>query len=220
MTSTNPYPDPEAEELLDEYETARVRAREALQLCLTGERSEAESLLHQVRTRLKRISGDLPIARHSGADPFTGESPGMALATRSFTEARAWGWLELASGVFQLARERPGASLMHFSRAWRIWRPWCKSRETTEQQEALRERVRASLWLGEAWARFVDERTERAANAVLRAALSELANLDANDLFQETIEQQSLLPPAPPGSAAYIAFQEGSGRSMPYVKRL
>jgi len=48
---------------------------------------------------------------------------------------------------------------------------------------------------------------------VLRAALTEIERIDAHDLLQETINQQTLLPPASPGSPAY----RQEGHSIPYV---
>ena len=117
---------------------------------------------------------------------------------------RAWGWLELASGAYQLQRERPAAALVHFKRAWRIWRPWgTDTIKETEQLEARREKTRAGLWLGEAWARVMSDRAPQATHAVLRAALAEIARIQAYDLLQETLMQQATLPPAPPGSPAY-----------------
>ncbi len=195
------------------FEWARVSAQEALRLCLLGRQVEAEALLLPVRTLLRRTSGDLAIVRHSEIEKESDE--GRAFATRSLAEARAWGWLEMACGVLQLSRAYPGVSLMHFSRAWRIWRPWSRASGSSEGQEALRERIRASLWLGEGWARLAGERAERTAGAILRAALTELARLDAGDLLQETIEQQALLPPALPGTPAFS--QDGPA---PYVTRV
>jgi len=107
--------------------------------------------------------------------------------------------------------------MVHFSRAWRIWRSnkGAENAENVEKQEATRERIRASLWLAEAWARFSSERAERSANAIDRAALNELSHIDANDLLKETIEQQLQLPPAPAGTPAH----RESGHSIPYVMR-
>ena len=194
------------------FNDAIINAQEALQLCLAGNTDFAQGILFSVRTKLKALSGDLPL---SGWSKATNGTDGAHFATRSFAEAKAWGWLELASGVLQLTRARPGASMVHFSRAWRIWRPWSKGTESAEKLEAIRERIRASLWLGEAWARFSSERAERAANAIVRAALGELAHIDAGDVLRVTIEQQLLLPPAPSGTPAYRA----SGHSIPFVMR-
>jgi hypothetical protein len=195
------------------FEWARVSAQDALRLCLLGQRVEAEALLLPVRTLLRRESGDLAIVRR-GTDE-EGSEAGRAFGTRSLAEARAWGWLELACGVLQLSRAYPGVSLMYFSRAWRIWRPWSRTAGGAEGQEALRERIRASLWLGEAWARLFSERAEPTARAILRAALSELANFDSDDLLQETLEQQALLPPALPGTPAFA-----QDKPAPFVTRM
>ncbi|HEX6478542.1 MAG TPA: hypothetical protein VF043_06840 [Ktedonobacteraceae bacterium] len=194
------------------FNDAIINAQEALQLCLEGKTDFAQGILFSVRTKLKELSGDLPL---SGRGRATDEANGSHFATQTFAEAKAWGWLELASGVLQLVRARPGASMVHFSRAWRIWRPWSKGAESAEKLEAMRERIRASLWSGEAWARFSSDRAERAANAIVRAAFSELSHIDAGDLLRVTIEQQLLLPPAPTGTPAYRA----SGSSIPYVMR-
>jgi hypothetical protein len=64
-------------------------------------------------------------------------------------------------------------------------------------------------------ARFLSDRAERLANAILRAALAELTRIEARGLLQETIAQQSLLPLTPPGSPAYT---EG-GQKIPYLAR-
>lgn len=183
------------------YIAALNRAKEAFQAGLQGDTNRAQELLWHTRNELKRLSGDLPIVgRDENADaPF---------ATRRFEEAQAWGWLELAAGMHQLSKEHPGAALVHFKRAWRIWRPW-----STEQIEARREKTRAALWLGEAWARVMGERASHAAQAILRAALTEIVRLQAQDLLQETLAQQAKLPPAPPGSAAYQ-------QPAPYIHRL
>jgi hypothetical protein len=201
------------------YIDARTKSQDAFRLCLEDELDEAQAMLHITRTGLKGLSGDLPIVRYTG-DTVDAENSEDArnsrFATRSFLEAQAWGWLEVASGVFQLVRGWPGGSLVHFLRAWRIWRPWTMSADGTEKQEALRERVRASLWLGEGWSRIMSERAEHAAQAVLRAAFIETARLETMDLLEETIAQQALLPPAPRGSPA---FKE-DGTRTPYVTRL
>jgi hypothetical protein len=70
--------------------------------------------------------------------------------------------------------------------------------------------------LGEGWSRIMSERAEHAAKAVLRAALTEIARIEAKDLLAETIAQQALLPPAPRGSPAY----DGDGLKVPYIMRL
>jgi hypothetical protein len=197
------------------FNNAVAGAQEAIQLSLYGKTEDAQGLVFSARTKLKGVSGDLPI---TGRGEATGSANSSRFATLTFAEARAWGWLELASGVLQLARSRPGASMVHFSRAWRIWRPWSKgtgSSENAEKLEATRERIRASLWLAEAWARFSSERAERSANAIDRAALNELAHIKATDLLKETMEQQLQLPPAPAGTPAY----RESGHSIPYVLR-
>ena len=198
------------------YIDARTKGQEAFRLCLLGELDNAQGMLHIARTGLKGLSGDLPIVAYGGDVDDAGDSEDTRdsrFATRSFREAQAWGWLELASGVFQLVRGWPGGSLVHFLRAWRIWRPWTTGADSSEKQEAIRERVRASLWLGEGWSRIMSERAEHAAQAVLRAALKEIARIAAMDLLAETIAQQSLLPPAPRGSPA---FKE-DGSNVPYV---
>jgi len=133
---------------------ARMKSQEAFRLCLEGEVDDAQGVLHHTRMRLKGISGDLPIVGYGGKGDDDGEAGDSddardrRFATRSYLEAQAWGWLELASGVFQLVRGWPGGSLVHFLRAWRIWRPWTVEMEGPEKQEAIRERVRSSLWLG------------------------------------------------------------------------
>lgn len=193
------------------FKDAVTGAQQAIQLSLEGETDYAQGIIFSVRTKLKGLSGDLPV---SGRGEATDRANGSRFATTSFAEAKAWGWLEMASGVWQLVHSRPGASIVHFSRAWRVWRPWSKGVESAENLEATRERIRASLWLGEAWARFSSDRAERAANAIVRAALGELSDIDG-DLLQVTIEQQLSLPPAPTGTPAYSA----SRHSVPYVMR-
>lgn len=204
------------------YCDAKMKSQEAFRLCLEGELDDAQGILHHTRMRLKGISGDLPIVGYGGVEDDGGDAGDSddahdrRFATRSFLEAQAWGWLEMASGVFQLVRGWPGGSLVHFLRAWRIWRPWTINTDGLEKLEAIRERVRASLWLGEGWSRIMSERAEFAANAVLRAALTEMARIEAKGLLAETIAQQSLLPAAPKGSPAYSEDRVG----MPYVTRL
>ena len=65
-------------------------------------------------------------------------------------------------------------------------------------------------------ARFLSDRAECLADAILRAALAELTRIEARRLLQETIAQQSLLPLTPPGSPAYT---EG-GQKIPYLARI
>lgn len=208
------------------FEEAKRQAQEALELALHSETGQAHSQLYVTRTLLKRLSGDLPIVGRDGDE--TGEGGEMqgtqntAFTTRSIEETRAWGWLELAFGVQQLARERPGASLVHFSRAWRVWRMWSRDRSPTEEQEIRREEVRARLWLGEAWARSFSDRAQRVADAVLRAALAEIKRLQAEDVLEETMRQQALLPPPPPDSPASSADwrhkgDESQGQFSGYV---
>ncbi len=193
----------------DTYEHAKVLAQEAFQLCLQGELYHALEVLHRTRNYLKAISGDLPIVGQRRPPEI--DHPDMHFITRSFAEAQAWGWLEFTSGVFKLMQDRPGGSMVHFTRAWRIWRPW--SMQGRRSNEAKRERVRASLWLGEAWARCISDRAPQAASAVLRAALAEIERIEAYDLLEETINQQTLLSPASRGSPTY----RQDGQSIPYV---
>lgn len=198
------------------YDEAYQHAREAFALCLANEIDHAQELLLRTRNALKRLSGDLPIF---DAHPPSDEQHTMHFITYSFTEARAWGWLELTSGVYRLMLDLPGTSMMHCTRAWRIWRPWSSGlvdATPSEQHEARYERVRAGLWLGESWARFMSERAQHTAQAVLRASLSELQRLQANDLLRETIAQQTLLPPTSPGVPAY----HPDGSRVPYVATL
>ncbi|GAC1509723.1 MAG: hypothetical protein NVS2B12_25850 [Ktedonobacteraceae bacterium] len=110
--------------------------------------------------------------------------------------------------------DRPGGGLVHFKRAWKIWRPWSKRAPTeVERRKASSERVRASLWLGEAWARFMSDRAEQNARALFRAALAELEHAGTEQVLQETIQQQQMLPPVSPGAPAYRA----DARVVPYV---
>jgi hypothetical protein len=200
----------------DTYENAKVLAQEAFQLCLQGELYHALEVLHRIRNHLKGLSGDLPIVGHSITETDSPDRPDMHFITRSFAEAQAWGWLEFASGIFKLMQDCPGGSLVHFTRSWRIWRPWSMEgdiRNRAERDEARRERTRAGLWLGEAWARCISDRAFYTASAVLRAALAEIERIDAHDLLQETISQQTLLPSASRGSPAY----RQDGQSVPYV---
>jgi hypothetical protein len=196
------------------YEDARIRAREAFQRCLEGELAQAQEQLQRARTQLKRLDGDLPIARYSQGQAIVSDAP---FVTYSIEQARAWGWLEMASGVYQLTQQHPGAGLVHFKRAWRIWRPWSmEASDEGRRAEARHERLRASLWLGESWARTISDRARQVADAVLRAALRELTQNEANALLQETIQQQKQLPPAPLGSPAH----RDGGRCIPYVYSL
>ncbi len=194
------------------YRKAELLAQEAFHQCLTGDMYAAQELLLRIRNALKRLSGDLPIV---GYDTLFHESSDTPFATQSLEEAQAWGWLEIASGVYKLVENHPGASMVHFKRAWRIWRPWGMAIRITveEQQEARSERVRAGLWLGEAWARFMSDRAQSNAQAILRASLIELNRLGQTQLLQETIEQQRHLPPALLGSPAYREDKQ----SAPYV---
>ncbi len=187
-------------------------AQEAFHLCLTGDIYAAQELLLRVRNALKRLSGDLPIV---GYETLVSDGSDTPFVTQTFEEAQAWGWLEIASGAFQLVENHPGASMVHFKRAWRIWRPWGATRGSAlaRQQEARYERVRAGLWLGEAWARFMSDRAQSNAQAILRASLIELKRLGQSQLLQETIEQQQHLPPALLGSPAYREDRQ----SVPYV---
>jgi hypothetical protein len=194
------------------YEEAYQQAQQAFALSLAGEMANALELLLQARTTLRRLSGDLALLDTTQREEMLPAS----FVTRTFAEARAWGWLELASGTYQLIHERSGKSMLHCSRAWRIWRPWSSNvltSEEIEQQEARRERARAGLWLGESWARSMDERAEHIARSVMRAALTELAQLQDEHVLTETIAQQALLPPAPQGVPAY----RGDGTQLPYV---
>ncbi len=194
------------------YKDMELLAQEAFHLSLTGDIYHAQELLLRVRNALKRLSGDLPIV---GYDALVSDSVDTPFVTQSLEEARAWGWLEIASGAFRLVENRPGASMVHFKRAWRIWRPWGTAIGNTKegQQEARYERVRAGLWLGEAWARFMSDRAQPNAQAILRASLRELERLEPSYLLSETIEQQRLLPPALLGSPAYREDKQ----SVPYV---
>ncbi len=181
------------------YEEACIYAQEAFQACLNGERVHAQELLLLTRNVLKHLGGDLPIVGHDQEEE--GDTP---FATRTFIEAQAWGWLEFAAGVFQMIKERPGSGLVNFKRAWRIWRPWVTEGENEGQRtEARRERIRASLWLGEAWARIMSDRAPQMTTAVFRAALADLARFQSDDLLAETLRQQEQLSPAPLGSLAY-----------------
>ena len=200
------------------FEDATGLAQEVIEAALHNNLVLAQELLLRLRNELRRQSGDLPILVHEQHDNGSSGN-GKAFVTRSFAETRAWGWLELASGIVQLTIERPGSGMMYCSRCWRIWRAADGNPGNPEQseqrqpEEAIRERIRARLWLGEAWARFLSDRAERSANAILRAALSEIQRVNAQSLLQETIAQQSLLPPAQVGSPAYQADKQ----TTPYI---
>ena len=103
------------------YQNAALLAQEAFHECLTGDIYAAQELLLRIRNALKRLSGDLPIV---GYDTLIHESSDPPFMTQSLEEAQAWGWLEIASGAYKLVENHPGASMVHFKRAWRIWRPW------------------------------------------------------------------------------------------------
>jgi hypothetical protein len=199
------------------YDDAELLGRKAFQLCLSHEVYSAQELLFHTRNMLKHLSGDLPIVGH---DTLVGYSTDIPFVTQSFAEARAWGWLEMATGTFKLFENHAGTSIVHFKRAWRIWRMWGNAKkgesDNTVARLARLERVRTSLWLGEAWARFMSDRAESNANAVVRAALAELERLGHQDLLQETIEQQQSLPPALVGSLVY----RKDGQSIPFVYTL
>lgn len=196
------------------YQDAELLAKEAFQLCLAGDIYHAQELLLRAHNPLKGLSGDISIVGYDTSVAETSETP---FVTQSLAEARAWGWFEIASGVFTLFADHPGSSIVHFKRAWRIWRPWgmATGNITTieEHYEARSERARAGLWLGEAWARFMSDRAQPNACAVLRAALKELGRLEQVQLLQETIEQQRRLPVALVGSPAY----RDDGQSVPYI---
>lgn len=203
------------------FEDATAQAQQAIEAVLHDDLALAQELLLRLRNELKRQSGDLPILAYEQSslllnDVASNRNTDKRFVTRSLAETRAWGWLELASGIVQLAIERPGSAMMHFSRCWRIWRAVSDTpvhSEQNELDEAIHERIRARLWLGEAWARFLSDRAERAANATLRAALTEIRRVNAQSLLEETIAQQFLLPPAPVGSPAY----QDDGRTTPYI---
>ncbi|GAC1650889.1 MAG: hypothetical protein NVS4B12_21160 [Ktedonobacteraceae bacterium] len=194
------------------YNDAEIVAKEAFYLCLKKEVYSAQELLLRTHNTLKQLSGDLPIVSY---DMRIADYIDTPFATQSIAEARAWSWFEIASGVFKLIEDHPGASMVHFKRAWRIWRTWgtAIASSVEEQHEARYERVRAGLWLGEAWARFMSDRAESNAQAVLRASLTELERLKQPQLLYETIVQQRHLPLALPGTPAY---QEDK-QNMPYV---
>jgi hypothetical protein len=144
------------------------------------------------------------------------EGRNISFVTQTFEEAQAWGWYELTMGVFFLMGERPGSGLVHFKRAWKIWRPWSnRAIEEAERREAANERLRAGLWLGEAWARFMSDRAQQNADAVFRATLSERDHIHTDQILQETIQQQRQLPPASPGAPAY----RKDTQALPYVLR-
>lgn len=200
------------------YAETQQRAFYAFQLSLSHDLSQAQELLQRTRTELRRNSGDLPIlfSTLEGDNEVEANSAGIRFATRVFAEGRAWGWLELSSGVLKLMQDLPGTAMMHCTRAWRIWRPWSSSLlqcSEDERAEAYRERIRARLWLGEAWAHFMSGRSEQAAQAILRAALKDIAHYQAHALLQETIQQQRQLPAAPRGTPGHRL----DGRQEPYI---
>ena len=196
------------------YYTARTRAQDAFLTSLGGNQYHAQGLLHHTYSDLKRLSGDLPIVGQSSQQE---EGRNISFVTQTFAEAQAWGWYELAMGVFFLMGERPGSGLVHFKRAWKIWRPWSnRAEEEGERYEATCERVRAGLWLGEAWARFMSDRAQQNADAVFRATLSELEHTNTEQILQETVQQQRQLPPASPGTPSYQA----DAQIVPYILRL
>ncbi len=196
------------------YYTARTRAQDAFLTSLGSNQYHAQGLLHRTYSDLKRLSGDLPIVGELSQQE---KGSNISFVTQTFAEAQAWGWYELAMGVFFLMGERPGSGLVHFKRAWKIWRPWSKRAEKeTERHEAMCERMRAGLWLGEAWARFMSDRAQQNADAVFRAAISERDHINTDQILQETIQQQRQLPPASPGTPAYRT----DAQVIPYVLRL
>src|SRR5579875_1727942 len=73
------------------YEDARMRAREAFQRCLGGELVQVQEQLQHARTELKRLDGDLPIARYSQGQAIASDAP---FVTHSIEQARACGWLD------------------------------------------------------------------------------------------------------------------------------
>ena len=93
------------------YKDMELLAQEAFHLSLTGDIYHAQELLLRVRNALKRLSGDLPIV---GYNALMSDSVDTPFVTQSLEEARAWGWLEIASGAFRLVENRPGASMVHF----------------------------------------------------------------------------------------------------------
>lgn len=193
------------------YQAACTRAQEALQLSLRGWLQRADELLRQTQTELRRLSGDIVVSGYRSAGD---DAPSLA---QDFEEARAWGWYEIAAGVYQLAHAHAGNSMVYFKRVWRIWRPWSLNAATQQQQrEACCERLRASLWLGEAWARVIIDRAQQSSRAILRAALTEIRRIQAQDLLNETIQQQRLLPPALKGTLNHNL----QGQSIPYVTTL
>jgi len=188
----------------DSFATNMQRAQQAFRNCLHRHLYEGEELLSRTRTSLKRQCGDLPLVQ-TETGPFQ---------TATFEAARAWGWLEFVTGVYQLGREHPGTALMYLKRAWRIWQPWERLGTTSEEQnEATRERLRASLWLGEAWARTISDRASRAATTILHTTLLAVDRLQEQALLEETIQQQRSLPLALPGSPAWNPGKQ----SMPFL---
>ncbi len=188
------------------YEMAQQRARTAFSLgfhqnaSTSKDNADAWGLLLHTYSDLRRLSGDLPIL--SRADSPS-NSINISFITQDFVEAQAWGWYELTNGALHLLENRPGRSLVHFKRAWRIWRPWSLHTSIlVEKQEATRERVRASLWLGEGWSRLISDHAKQVATAILIAALAEIERGTLYSLLQETVQQQHFLTSAPPGTPA------------------
>jgi hypothetical protein len=191
------------------YNMAQHRARRAFSMGfdhqVAKDNADAWGLLLHTYSDLRRLSGDLPIL--SRADTPS-NSMNASFITQSFAEAQAWGWHEFTNGALHLLENRPGRSLVHFKRDWRIWRPWSlHASRAEEKQEAAYERLRASLWLGEAWSRLISKHATQVANAIMNAALKEIERNGFYDLLQETIRQQRLLPLAPPGTPAHQSNQ-------------
>jgi hypothetical protein len=193
------------------FAQAEQLSREAFELCLAHDVYHAQELLLRAHSDLKRLSGDLPIVGY--ASDFEEEHE-ASFVTHTFEEACAWGWFELVSGVFQLVQDHAGTGVVHFRRAWRIWRPWGMQREQPEiARTATLERIRVGFWLGEGWARYMSDRAEQTARATTRAALIEHTREAAPHILQETLMHQFKLPPAQLGTPAYQA----SGKTHPYV---
>jgi hypothetical protein len=191
------------------YSLAQQRARAAFSMGFdnqaAGNNADAWGLLLHTYSDLRRLSGDLPILNRADAPS---NSMNISFITQSLAEAQAWGWHEFTNGALHLLENRPGRSLVHFKRAWRIWRPWSlHASRVEEKQEATYERLRASLWLGEAWSRLISEHATHVASAIMNAALKEIERNGLYNLLQETIHQQHLLPLAPSGTSAHQSSQ-------------